>query len=352
MEPQIIIECKYCGSDSLEKRSRDFWHRIVGLFFKSDYFRCSNCSAYGFYVQSYMPRLLTIVLTAAIIFFYFANGNSQQDDNNAGEVTEIRSKENSTSGNIETVTEEPLLTETSSNSPSIVTHDSPDNELFDVTLVVDEELQSLLSEAGENGYELIPQDDGFEKSSDTKENKSKPANIEEIDHTADEISIISATRLDKEVEPEIEDSLKKAEDDLTQAEQKQEREVATNNVTEADREVASSKVDKDKTDNMVLGEDDVLSANPSHYTLQVLSSNGLDQARDLIESYRSDQKLDHPFYLYQSPKSSQWYPVLYGNFVSEAAARESRAQLPRAMRANKPFIRQFSAIQKIFKEYK
>jgi len=87
----------------------------------------------------------------------------------------------------------------------------------------------------------------------------------------------------------------------------------------------------------------ILKQNPEHYTLQMVAGNDINTLRSFIRQY----PLDDPLAIYSTTrKGKAWFGLIQRSYASKQAALDARRQLPAVLRQQKPWLRQFSALQK------
>lgn len=89
-------------------------------------------------------------------------------------------------------------------------------------------------------------------------------------------------------------------------------------------------------------EDWLLSQDGEHYTLQVLGSHSEDAVREFI-----DEAGETMAYYAAEHKGQPWYVVLYGDYITRAAAIAAAKRLPVLLRQRKPWPRKFQSIQDV-----
>jgi DamX protein len=88
----------------------------------------------------------------------------------------------------------------------------------------------------------------------------------------------------------------------------------------------------------------VMRQNPEHFTLQLVT--GLQQAtidRFIIKYQLSAESLA---YFYSSRNGKNWHNLIYGTYPDRKSVNAALSQLPPKLAGVKPWIRQFSSIQR------
>lgn len=79
------------------------------------------------------------------------------------------------------------------------------------------------------------------------------------------------------------------------------------------------------------------------YTLQLLGLSNDEAAKQYLANKAAIQELHY----YQSKANKgRWYTIIYGDFLDRASAEKAAKNLPKIIGKNKPWIRQFSDVQK------
>lgn len=86
----------------------------------------------------------------------------------------------------------------------------------------------------------------------------------------------------------------------------------------------------------------ILQQNPSHYTLQLVAGNNIETLHKYIQRYSPQS----PFAIYRSTRENQpWYGLVYNSFASKQQAFNAVKQLPKQTQRQKPWVREWSALQ-------
>jgi len=91
----------------------------------------------------------------------------------------------------------------------------------------------------------------------------------------------------------------------------------------------------------------IMAQNPKHYTMQLISGSKLSSAESFIQ--RHNIKKDASVFM-SKRKGKIWFAVIYKSFNSKSNANQAKEALPSALKKLKPWIRQFSGIQKSISE--
>lgn len=90
----------------------------------------------------------------------------------------------------------------------------------------------------------------------------------------------------------------------------------------------------------------VKAQNPKHYTLQLIGGSNHAAAQKYIKKHKLEKDA---VIIHSSRKGKDWYTVIYKSFKTTKSAKQAIKKLPASLRRIKPWIRPFSAIQKIMK---
>lgn len=88
----------------------------------------------------------------------------------------------------------------------------------------------------------------------------------------------------------------------------------------------------------------VSSRNPAHFTLQLVGAYN----RDTLQRYIQNHGLDGRARIATTNRDGKaWHVVLFGEYADKEAANAGLQNLPQGLRDNRPWLRQFSAVQSI-----
>lgn len=91
-------------------------------------------------------------------------------------------------------------------------------------------------------------------------------------------------------------------------------------------------------------EQKILQLPSNHYTIQLLGASKIAG----IEQFISSNKLQKQAYYYSSPHNKQpWYILVFGNYNTREQAKVAIAQLPAAVRALQPWVRDVASIKQV-----
>ena len=78
-------------------------------------------------------------------------------------------------------------------------------------------------------------------------------------------------------------------------------------------------------------------------TLQLLGSHSLKPIKKYIKQYKlADQAVVYK----TTHENEDWYVLLYGSYTNQQQAQQTIEHLPKAARANKPWVRSFASIRR------
>ena len=83
------------------------------------------------------------------------------------------------------------------------------------------------------------------------------------------------------------------------------------------------------------------SQDPSHYTLQLLGTQNVDNIKQFIKQHRLRGKV---VYYHTQRGQQDWYALVYGVYPNNSDARSAVGQLPAPIKKLSPWVRNFSAI--------
>jgi|GEM_PF-3469575 len=92
----------------------------------------------------------------------------------------------------------------------------------------------------------------------------------------------------------------------------------------------------------------VLTVNPSYYTIQLTGDRELSNLQQFIEKYKLQDKTIY-FRTYDM-KNRQIYILIYGQYTNSADAKAALAKLPQDVKAEGAFVVKFSTIQTVLKK--
>lgn len=90
-----------------------------------------------------------------------------------------------------------------------------------------------------------------------------------------------------------------------------------------------------------------LSVPESYYTINITTTNGLEQAKNYVNS----NSLDGAAQVYPFGPEMKSAKVIYGTFASVKEANAALAKLPESVKANKPYIDNVAKHQKLYEKY-
>jgi len=91
----------------------------------------------------------------------------------------------------------------------------------------------------------------------------------------------------------------------------------------------------------------ILKQNPEHFTLQLVAGNNIKTLRAFVQRH----PLTKPLAVYQSTrKGKPWFGLIHGIFPSKEQAINARSRLSKALRREKPWVRNLAPLQKELRE--
>lgn len=92
----------------------------------------------------------------------------------------------------------------------------------------------------------------------------------------------------------------------------------------------------------IASKDRLLTANPSHYTIQLI---GLSSEKAMQTFIAKNNLHKNAIYFHSQLQGKDWYVLLYGQYATQQAAKLAMTQLPAAVQSQHPWVRTMANVQ-------